>query len=98
LVAEVIRVNSRPYSALGEVLDELARKRNVRGPHAIANYIKSRLGEAPTGTAVSKWMYGESSPTLENLRRFAEAFELSKREKITLSFAFAYGQKPPEEA
>ena len=98
MVAKVVRVNGRPYSAFGEVLDELARKRNVRGPQRIANHMKARLGEAPTGTAVGKWMYGESSPTLENLRRFAEAFELSEREKITLSFAFAYGQKPPEEA
>lgn len=59
---EVVRVNSRRYSALGEVIDELARKRNVRGPHAIANHMKSRLGEAPTGAAVSKWMYGDSRP------------------------------------
>jgi hypothetical protein len=35
-VEAVVRVNSRPYSALGEVIAELMRKRNVRGPHAIA--------------------------------------------------------------
>lgn len=98
MVEEVVRVNSRPYSALGEVIDELTRKRNVRGPHAIANYMKSRLGEAPTGAAVSKWMYGDSRPTRENMQRFAGAFELSKTEKITLSFAYTYGQQPPEDA
>jgi len=98
LVEEVVRVNSRQYSALGEVIDELTSKRNVRGPHAIANYMKSRLGEAPTGAAVSKWMYGDSRPTRENMQRFAGAFELSKTEKITLSFAYAYGQQPPEDA
>jgi hypothetical protein len=74
LVEEVVRVNSRQYSALGEVIDELTRKRNVRGPHAIANHMKSRLGEAPTGAAVSKWMYGDSRPTRENMQRFAGAF------------------------
>jgi hypothetical protein len=98
VVAEVVRVNGRPYSAFGEVLDELARKRNVRGPQHIADYMKARLGEAPTGTAVGKWMYAEASPTRENLRRFADAFELSEGEEITLSFAFNYGQQPPEGA
>jgi hypothetical protein len=97
-VAKVVWVNSRPYSALGEVLDELARKRNVRGPYSIANYMKTRVGEAPTEAAVSQWMYGDSNPTRENMHRFADAFELSKREKITLSFAFTYGQQPPEDA
>jgi transcriptional regulator with XRE-family HTH domain len=87
----------RPYSAFGEVLDELARKRNVRGPQRIANYMTARLGEAPTGSAVSKWMHGDASPTPENVRRFAEAFELSEGEKITLSFAFTYGQEPPKD-
>jgi hypothetical protein len=99
LVEEVVRVNGRPYSALGEVVDELAKKRNVRGgPHSIANYMKSRLGEAPTGAAVGKWMYGDSRPTRENMQRFADAFELSKTERITLSFAYTYGQQPPEDA
>jgi hypothetical protein len=96
-VAKVVRVSGRPYSALGEVLDEMARKRNVRGPNRIANYMKARVGEAPTGTAVSKWLYGDSRPTRENMQKFADAFELSKREKITLSFAFTYGQQPPED-
>ena len=95
----MVRVNGRPYSAFGEVLDELARKRNVRGPYMIANHMKARFPEAPTGMAVSKWMYGDASPTRENVQRFADAFELSKGERITLSFAFTYGQtKPPEDA
>ena len=98
MVAEVVRVSARPYSAFGEVLDELARKRNVRGPQRIANHMKARLGEAPTGAAVGKWMYGDSRPTRENMQRFADAFELSKTEKITLSFAYTYGQQPPEDA
>jgi hypothetical protein len=97
-VEEDFRVSDRPYSALGEVLDELARKRNVRGPCAIANHTEERLSEAPTGAAVSKWIYGDSRPTRENMQRFADAFELSAREKITLSFAFTYGQQPPEPA
>jgi hypothetical protein len=97
-VAEVARVSGRPYSALGEVLDELARKRNVRGPYAIASHMEARLGEAPTGAAVSKWLYGDSRPTRENMQRVADAFELSAQEMVTLSFAFTYGQPPPDPA
>lgn len=78
-------------------MDELASKRNVRGPHRIANYMKARLGEAPTGAAISKWMYGDAGPTRENVQRFSDAFELSKEERITLSFAFTYGQGKLEE-
>lgn len=91
-------MSGRPYSALGEVLYELARKRDVRGPYAVASHMKARLGEAPTGAAVSKWMYGDTRPTRENMQRFADAFELSAAEKITLSFAFTYGQQPPEDS
>jgi hypothetical protein len=98
VVVEVVGMSGRPYSAFGEVLDELARKRNVRGPHRIHNYMKARLGEnVPSGVAISKWMYGQASPTRENVRRFAEAFELSEGERITLSFAFTYGQEPPKD-
>ena len=98
-MAEVVGVNGRPYSAFGEVLDELARKRHVRGPYGIASHMKVRFPEAPSGVAVGKWMYGDASPTPENVRRFADAFELSKEERITLTFAFTYGQtKPPEDA
>src|ERR687894_439181 len=47
----------RPYTALDEVIYEVARKRNVRGPHRIHNYMKARLGESvPSWVSISKWM------------------------------------------
>jgi hypothetical protein len=34
-------------------MDELARKRTVRGPYRIANYMRARFLEALSGVAVS---------------------------------------------
>jgi hypothetical protein len=75
-------------------MDELARQRNVRGPHRIANYAKKHIPEFPSGTSVAKWMYGDAVPNVENLRRFAEAFELSEEEKMRLALAHTYGEAP----
>ena len=87
----------RPYTALGEVINVVAQKRNVRGPFRIHNYMKARLGEnVPGGVAISKWMYGDSDPEKENLQKFAEAFELSKDERIRLAWAAIYGEELPE--
>lgn len=82
--------NGRPYTVLGEVMDELARKRNIRGPHRIANYIEARLGDAPSGVAVSKWMYGDTVPKPDKIEMFAEAFELSPRERAVLAYAYTF--------
>jgi hypothetical protein len=82
--------NGRPYTALGTVMDELARKRNVRGPHRIANYMHSKVEGAPSGVAVSKWMYGDSSPRPESVELFADAFELNPRERAELAYAYTF--------
>ena len=89
-------MKGRPYSALGEVMDDLARERRARGPYRIANYIKSRFPDAPSGVAVAKWMYGDSHPDRENLQLFVEAFELSEEETMRLALAYLYPDKPPE--
>jgi hypothetical protein len=74
-------------------MDELARRRDVRGPHRITNYARARFPEFPSGVAVAKWMYGDSIPPPENLQMFAEAFGLSEREKIQLALAHTYHEK-----
>jgi hypothetical protein len=59
--------------------------------------MRARLGEnVPSGIAVSKWMYGDSRPTRENIQLFAEAFELTIQEKIELAWADIYGEQLPE--
>jgi hypothetical protein len=86
---------ARPYTALGKVMDELARKRNVRGPHGIANYVRRRFPDAPGGVAVAKWMYGDASPKPASLRTFSDAFELSDGEMMRLAWAFVFRKEPP---
>jgi transcriptional regulator with XRE-family HTH domain len=95
----VISGEGRPYTERGLVMDELARRRNVRGPYSIAGYMHDKLGDiVPTGPAVAKWMYGDCEPKTDKIQMFAEAFELTEDEKMQLAMAHAYGGKTPEGA
>ncbi len=85
----------RQYSKLGEVIDELARKRHVRGPYRIANHIRTTLESGPSGVAVAKWMYGDTTPKPERVAAFADALELNGKERTELAFAYTYGEDPP---
>lgn len=83
--------NGKPYGALGDLMDEIARtKGNVRGPHRIARYVKRVTGEGVSGEAVAHYMYGDYSPRPEFLALFAKAFGLDEREKATLAYAYTF--------
>lgn len=85
----------KPYTALGQIMDTLARRppHNVRGPYRMSAYIKEKLGDAPTGVALSKWMYGEAHAKTEHLEMFVEAFELTEEEKVAVAWAYAYPKR-----
>lgn len=85
----------KPYSALGWVMEEFANRPpfNVRGPHRIAHYISERGWEFPTGQAVSKWFYGESTPQPRHIQTFAEVFGLSKEEEVRLAYALCFRKR-----
>ena len=84
----------RPYCALGDKIDAVARKRHVRGPHRIAKYVWSRNnGEGPSGVAWSKILYGDSHPQAKTMVQFANAFELSEEERDELARLCTF---PPE--
>ena len=55
-----------PYSELGKLLDRLARARDVRGPNAIAKYIRKKTGEGPGRAAWGQALYGDTYPTRKN--------------------------------
>jgi hypothetical protein len=78
----------------GKVIDELAGKRNVRGPYNIAKRMKSRFPDAPSGVSVAKWMYGDATPRPESLQVFAQAFDLDEHEKMRLALAHTYNKTP----
>lgn len=85
--------NGKPYAPLGEVMDEFARRAPyyVRGATPIANFIEQQTGEGyPSGTAVGKWMYGDSHARPEHMETFARVFGLNEREKARLAYAYAF--------
>lgn len=78
------------YSELGQVLDELARERNIRGPYRVAAFVKEQTGEGPGGTAWSQFFTGESRPKHRNIGLFARAFKLSTEERRELADAYTF--------
>jgi hypothetical protein len=84
---------NKPYCELGKVLDALARERDVRGPYKIADYLKEVVGYRLSGQGVSKYMYGMSTPKREFIEAFAEAFELTLRERVELAWVYAYNSR-----
>ncbi len=83
--------NGKPYSDLGAVMDELARKRNVRGPYNVCRFVRDRTGMGPkSGSAWSEIFYGKSHPTPATMKAFTEAFELSEGEVDALARAYMF--------
>jgi hypothetical protein len=84
----------RPYSPLGYKIDELARKRNIRGPYQIARRVVGRTGgEGPTGSAWSQILYGRTHPQPLTMLQFAKAFNLSEEERLELATPYTF---PPD--
>lgn len=85
--------NGEPYTPLGEVMDELARRApyHVRGPQRISNYVNAHTEESfPSGVAVRKWFLGQSHPNYEHLETFAQVFGLNIQERRQLAWAYAF--------
>ena len=86
---------SKPYCELGNLLDNLARDRAVRGPYNIASYLKDAAGYEVSGQVVSKYLYGHSQPKQEFMGAFADAFNLTPQERAELAWGYAYGSPLP---
>lgn len=79
------------YSELGQVLDELARKRKIRGPYKLANYIRRRMGHGPNGSAWSQIYRGETGhPQPRTIQLFVEALGLTPEEKAVVADAYLF--------
>ena len=83
-------MTQKPYSELGKRLDELARSRDVRGPKAIAEYVREKIGEGPGRSAWGQILYGEIRPTTKTMRQFIEAFELDEEQAAALALLYVY--------
>jgi hypothetical protein len=87
-------VNSRtdkPYSALGKLMDSMARSHDVRGPYNIAHLVTAATGYRVTGQAVSRYFYGNSWPRPGFVSAFADALELTREERDALAWLYTYG-------
>jgi hypothetical protein len=82
----------RNYSELGELLDTIACKRNVRGPYLVAKHLTDATGCQMSGQEVSRLLYGESYPRPSFIAAFAQAFGLSIEERDRLAFLYTYGE------
>ncbi len=83
--------NGREYGRLGQVLDGLARSRNIRGPGKVARHVKEKTGRGPNASAWWQIFYGETKqPRSEIIELFAEAFELTTEEKRWLAWVYAF--------
>lgn len=83
--------DGRPYSDLGQVMDDLARTRNIRGPYNVRNFVRAKTGEGPrSGSAWSQIFYGESHPMPKTMQAFTQAFELTEEEVDALSRAYMF--------
>jgi hypothetical protein len=80
-----------PYTELGKVLDALARKRDVRGPYAIAKQVTSVSGYRVTGQAVSRYFHDGVQPKPAFMGAFTRAFDLTEEERDMLAWVYTYG-------
>ncbi len=87
----------KQYSKLGDMLDDLACERNVRGPYNIAKHVKNVTGYEVSGQVLSKYMYGEYVPKREFVKAFTEAFDLTARERSELAWVYTYDSPPKQE-
>jgi hypothetical protein len=81
----------KPYCELGELLEEFARKRYVRGPYRIGRYVREKTDRGPaSGSAWSQIFYGDILPKPETMRAFRDAFELTEDEEARLAYIYTF--------
>ena len=85
----------KPYCKLGEVLDEQARAKQVRGPYNVAKHVSEATGFKVSGSSVSGYFYGRCHPPPEFNAAFVEAFSLEEDEVERLAYAYTLGKESP---
>ena len=80
----------KPYTELGKALDAMARKRDVRGPYAIAKRVEEVSGYKVSGQAVSRYFHDSVQPKPAFVNAFARAFGLTEEERDMLAWVYTY--------
>src|SRR5829696_4007929 len=90
-----VSMEQKPYCKLGEVLDEQARARHVRGPFNVAKHVSEATGFKVSGSSVSGYFYGRCHPPPEFNAAFVEAFSLEEDEVERLAYAYTFREGVP---
>lgn len=83
-------MDGKQYSELGDCLDTLARRRNVRGPYPVARFVRERTGEGPKGSAWRQFFVGDARPKPVNVKLFCAAFDLTEEERRWLADVYTF--------
>ena len=67
-------------------MDEIAwKKKCVRGPYNVADYMQEVAPGGPKGGAFSDYYNEKARPTTDTLERFCKAFEVTEEERWKLA-------------
>ncbi len=90
-------MEGREYHARGQVIDRLAREKNIRTAKGIAEFLARRAGDlginpeiARSRSTIGNYLYGDTTPDEEWLTLFALAFELTQEEMGELAFSHSF--------
>lgn len=71
------------YTALGNVMDEIARRRGIYGPYNVGKFVYEKTGRGPKtnkrGQGSSAWsqiFHGETEAKVTTMRAFIDSMEL----------------------
>lgn len=83
------------YPALGQVIDELARKRGIVGPEAISEHLWEREQYDVSDESVYEFMHGYDYPTNAFNNAFKDALELNDEEQQEYAWAYSFHERQP---
>ncbi len=75
------------HGLLGETMDRIAyTKVRVRGPYNVADYIREKLDEGPSGPSMSDYYNDKTHIPPRIMRQFVKAFECTPQEQQELAW------------
>lgn len=83
------------YPPLGQVIDELARKRGIIGPQAISQHLWKHEQYDVSDESIHEFMHGYDRPQNDFNNAFKDAFELTEDEEQDYAWAYAYHERQP---
>ena len=80
---------------LGQVMDEMARKRGVEGPEAISEHLWQQEQYDVSDESVYEFLQGYDRPQSDFMRAFRDAFGLTDEEEKELAWVYSFHERPP---